>query len=121
MEKRILVVDDDFMTLRMAEMFLKKDGYQVLKAQSGEGCLEMLKEEEVDLILLDMEMPEMDGLQTLQQIHAENLCGRAPVYFLSGSDDVQEQVEKGTYPADGFIHKPFLPAQLLSDVKQALF
>ena len=120
MSKQILVVDDDFMTLRMAEMFLKKGGYQVLKAQSGEECLEQLKAQTADLILLDMEMPEMDGLQTLQQIRAEGLEGAAPIYFLSGSDDVKDQVEKGVYPAEGFIHKPFLPAELLEQVKTAM-
>ena len=120
MHKCILVVDDDFMTLRMAEMFLKKGNYQVVTAQSGEACLEALKNQTVDLVLLDMEMPEMDGLQTLQQIRGEKLCPGTPIYFLSGSDDVKDQVEKGVYPAEGFIHKPFLPAELLEAMERIL-
>ena len=71
MSKHILVVDDDAMNVRMAEFILKQQQYQVLKASSGMECLEVLKNQPVDLVLLDIEMPGMNGMQTLEQIRGE--------------------------------------------------
>ena len=62
MSKRVLVVDDDVMNLRMAEFILKKEDYEVCKAESGMECLLFLKDEKPDLILLDIEMPIMNGM-----------------------------------------------------------
>ena len=118
MEKKILVVDDDAMVRRMAKMFLGKAGYQVLEADSGAEALDRLQQEQVDLILLDVEMPGLNGPETLLRLRRLKL--EAPVYFLSGSEETEEQVKEGKSPADGFIRKPFLPGVLLETVKQAL-
>lgn len=120
MERKILVTDDDPLILRMAEMFLAKAGYAVLKAQSGQACLEILEREKVDLVLLDVEMPELNGIETLKTIRSSHLAENIPVYFLSGSQETEEKMGRGEYPADGFLKKPFLPAVLLDTVRQAL-
>ena len=120
MDKKILVVDDDAMNLRLAEKFLKKSGYQVVQAHSGEECLIKLKYENVDLILLDIEMPGLNGIQTIQKIRQENLAVRTPICFLSASES-QEIKEAGKkYGADGFLSKPFLPASLIETVEKYL-
>ena len=120
METKILVTDDDPMILRMAEMFLTKAGYQVLKAASGPACLEILKKEPVSMILLDVEMPGLSGMDTLMEIRKSNLAQGVPLYFLSGSEETAEKVRSGEVSADGFLPKPFLPAALVSAVRDAL-
>lgn len=120
METKILVTDDDPMILRMAEMFLTKAGYQVLKAESGTACLEILRKEAVSMILLDVEMPGLSGIDTLMELKKTHLADGIPLYFLSGSEETEEKVRAGEYPAEGFIRKPFLPAALVSAVQDAL-
>ena len=120
METKILVTDDDPMILRMAEMFLSKAGYQVLKAASGSACLELLRTETVSMILLDVEMPGLGGIDTLMELRKTQLAQGVPLYFLSGSEETEEKVRSGEYPADGFIRKPFLPAALVSAVQDAV-
>ena len=120
METKILVTDDDPMILRMAEMFLGKAGYQVLKAESGSACLEILRSETVSMILLDVEMPGFSGIDTLMELRKTHLADGIPLYFLSGSEDTEEKLRTGEYPADGFIKKPFLPGNLVSAVQNAL-
>ena len=120
MGKRILVVDDDAMNLRMAEMFLKKKDYEVKKAESGEACLASLREEPVDLILLDIEMPGMDGWQTLDAIRADEGLKAIPILFLSASEEVEEQAAGGQLPVDGFVKKPFMPPSLYAEVERVI-
>ena len=62
----ILVVDDDAMNLRMAEFILNKNGYTVIKAESAKDAFDILKEKKVELILLDIEMPEMNGFEMME-------------------------------------------------------
>lgn len=120
MSKRILVVDDDAMNLRMAEMFLKKGNYEVEKAVSGEECLAFLQVAMVDLVLLDVEMPGMNGIETLEEIRKREGLEKIPVMFLSASEEIGEKVEDGVYAVQGFIKKPFLPPNLLSEVERVI-
>lgn len=120
MGKQILVVDDDAMNLRMAEMFLKKKEYEVKKATSGEECLASLKQEPADLILLDIEMPGMDGWETLNAIREDEALAKIPVLFLSASEDVEQQAGEGKLPVQGFVKKPFLPPSLYAEVERVI-
>ena len=116
MGKTILVVDDDAMNLRMAEVMLKKKGYEVKKANSGQAALALLQEETVDMILLDVEMPGMGGIDTLDAIRAQSECAELPIAFLSASEDMEQAVANGEYAVQGFIKKPFLPQKLYESV-----
>ena len=120
MGKTILVVDDDAMNLRMAEMLLKKQGYDVKKADSGQAALALLHEETVDLVLLDVEMPVMSGIETLDAIRERRELAELPVMFLSASEDMEQDVANGKYVVQGFIRKPILPQKLYESVA-ALF
>lgn len=116
MGKTILVVDDDAMNLRMAEMTLKKKGYDVKKADSGQAALALLQEEAVDLVLLDVEMPGMSGIETLDAIRERLEPEKMPVLFLSASEDMEQAVANGEYAVQGFIGKPILPQKLYESV-----
>ena len=116
MGKTILVVDDDAMNLRMAEVMLKKKGYEVKKAASGQAALTLLQEETVDLVLLDVEMPEMSGIETLDAIRSRSELADLPIAFLSASEDMEQSVANGEYAVQGFVKKPFLPQKLYESV-----
>lgn len=117
MQKRILVVDDDTMNLKRTRMILK-DYYDVLLAESGVEALEKLKDERVDLVLLDIAMPKMNGMETFERMKADNLD--LPVIFLTASgyeDDVRSAIKLG---AVNYLKKPFYPNELVKRVAKEL-
>lgn len=116
MGETILVVDDDAMNLKLTQMMLKKKDYQVKTANSGQAALALLQEEAVDLILLDVEMPEMDGIETLDAIRAQANLKSLPILFLSASEDMEQEVEEGKYAVQGFVKKPVIPPDLYESV-----
>ena len=88
---RILVVDDDQMNIMRAKMILSKGEYEVLTADSGEAALNILAEEEVALVLLDIEMPGMSGIETLEKLRATENGAKQPVMFMTGTYGEEEQ------------------------------
>lgn len=119
--KRILVVDDDGMNLRMAEFILgKAEAYEVLKASSGTECLDILAKENIDLILLDVEMPGINGIVTLEHIREDAKTASMPVMFLSADETAATQEAAERLGALAFIRKPFMPQDLLDNVQKVL-
>lgn len=117
MRKRILVVDDDAMNLKRTRMILEKY-YNVLLAESGREALNKIKSEKVDLVLLDIAMPVMDGLETFKNMKESNI--EIPVIFLTASgyeDDVRTAISLG---AVNYLKKPFFPEELLKRVALGL-
>ena len=117
---KVLVVDDDFMNLRMAEMILTKYGYEVIKAESGLQCLEYLKQELVDLILLDVHMPQMDGFEVLKQLKENERLAEIPVIFLTADNDKKVEIRGLKEGASDFITKPFIAEVMLQRVKKEI-
>ena len=120
MAKTILVVDDDPMNLKMADFILKKASYEVIPAASGAECLDKLKENSIDLVLLDIEMPQMNGIETLEQIRAEGGFANLPVIFLSASGEESDVQKANSLGAADYVKKPFLLPALLECVEKAL-
>lgn len=116
MGKRILVVDDDMMNLKMADFILKQDGYETVLASSGQEALDMLKLSKIDLILLDIVMPEMDGLETFKYLMLDYI--EIPVMFLTASENPENEMEAVGLGAADYVKKPFMPQDLLSRVKK---
>lgn len=115
---KILVIDDDAMNLRMAEFMLQKKAYEVVKAESGEQALELLKQEAVDLILLDIEMPQMNGFETYEHIRENQVD--TPVMFLSASTEestIRKALDMG---AVDYVKKPFVPQVLYEQIEKVL-
>ncbi len=118
MSFRIAVVDDDVMNLRMAEFILQQAGYTIDKLESGMDCLNYLKETTPDLILLDIEMPIMNGIQVLEVIRANEDTKDIPVMFLTASADTDTVVEAGKLGVVDYVKKPFMPDELLKRVEK---
>lgn len=120
MEKRVLVVDDDAMNLRMAEFILNKNGCEVYKASSGQDALDLLQHEVVDLILLDIEMPEMNGFELMEILQNSENWRKTPVIFLTAdrSADTEEKCFK--MGAVDYIGKPFIPAIMIQRIRRTL-
>ena len=116
--KKILVIDDDPMNLRMATFLLTKQSYEVVTAGSGDEGLKILDTTPVDLILLDIEMPGMDGIETFQYIMVEHI--EIPVIFLTASTDTKNVIEALRLGAVDYITKPFVPEDLLGRVSKVI-
>lgn len=113
MQKCILVVDDDTMNLRRTRMILEKQ-YEVLLAESGKEALEKANDEEIDLVLLDIEMPEMNGIETFRCMKENGID--IPVIFLTASGDEEDVLNAIELGAINYLKKPFLPSELLRRV-----
>lgn len=116
---RILNVDDDAM---MRELTRDELGgaFQVLAAESGEACLALLQNARVDLILLDVEMPGIDGYETCRRIRENSDLADIPVIFLSGHDHIDDRLKGYEAGGDDYIVKPFAPVELESKIKHLL-
>lgn len=118
--KTILIVDDDEMILKMAEFILQQDGYDVVKCTSGMSGLEYFRHGKADLILLDVEMPIMSGLQTLEILKSNEELADIPVMFLTANADVETVAAACSLGAVEYVVKPFMPNDLNERVKKIL-
>ena len=116
--KRILVVDDDPNIGRIIKHNLEKEGYTVLTVRSGEECLDFIKTESINLLLLDMRLPGMTGIEVLQRI--KHLRYEFPVIMITAYGTVETAVEAMKSGAYDFISKPFNIEELKVSVRNAL-
>lgn len=119
-KKTILIVDDDEVILKIAELGLQRGGYSVVKCTSGMSCLESLKYYMPDLILLDVEMPIMSGIQTLGIIKSNDDLKDIPVVFLTGATDTETVSSARRLGAVGYVVKPFIPQELVEKINKIL-
>lgn len=113
MEKCILVVDDDAMNLKRSKLILQKH-YDVLFAESGEEALDVLKSEKVDMVLLDIAMPNMNGIETFEHMREDSID--IPVIFLTASGDEDDVLDALSLGAINYLKKPYVPQELLKRV-----
>lgn len=116
----ILVVDDSRNNLFLLASVLTKHGYQVRKADSGLSALAEIKSQPPDLILLDIQMPDLDGYQVCEQLKATEVICDIPVIFLSGLDEVLDKVKAFKVGGVDYITKPFQLAEVLARVENQL-
>lgn len=118
--KTILVVDDDEMNLKMARFILEQKGYFVITASSGMECLTILQSKFVDLILLDVEMPIMNGIETLECIRQDKKFTSIPVMFLTADANTDTVIAAGRLNAAGYVKKPYMPQDFLERVEKII-
>lgn len=116
-QQTILVVDDNKEIVFSLGKLLEYEGYRVLKAYDGIEALETLKENEVDLILLDVMMPRLNGLSALMKIRENN---QIPVIILSAKTQESDKVSGLVMGADDYVEKPYNPAELTARVAAQL-
>lgn len=118
-EAHILIVDDDVLTLRIMKFMLGKE-YSTATAESGMQAIEEIKKNRPDLVLLDYQMPECDGRQTLAMIRREESMKNIPVIFLTGTEEAEKIEEiKDLHPA-GYLMKPPVKEKLLAEIRRIL-
>lgn len=113
----ILVVDDDKEIVGAIEIYLKKEGYNIVKAYNGNDALKKIKENEIHLIILDIMMPEKDGMETLEEIRKDKSI---PVILLSAKSEDYDKIGGLNSGADDYITKPFNPLELIARVNSNL-
>jgi two-component system alkaline phosphatase synthesis response regulator PhoP len=117
MTKRILVVDDDDDVRSVAVLSLRRiGGHEVESISSGTVAVETIAGSEFDVVLLDMQMPVMDGRATLAAIRADERTSGVPVVFLTASVQAQERKEVEALEVHGLLAKPFDPMSLATDL-----
>jgi len=119
-EYKILAVDDAKDTLMLLEFDLVEQGYQVVTAESGEAAFTVLENETIDLVLLDMYMPGISGLATLQKLKSRSNLAHIPVIMLSASDDEDQIVAALEFGANDYVTKPYIAKVLLARLKTSL-
>lgn len=113
----VLVCDDEIAIVDALEIYLKQENYGVIKAYSGTQALKALAENEVHLIILDIMMPELDGLSTTLKIREDQ---NVPIILLSAKSEDTDKIIGLNFGADDYISKPFNPLELLARVKSQM-
>lgn len=119
-KEKILLVDDEPDILELVGYNLEKEGYKVYKAESGISAIEIAEKKNPDLIILDVMMPEMDGIETCMQIRSISSLENTLVTFLSARGEDYSQIAGFDAGADDYITKPIKPRVLVSKVKAIL-
>ena len=113
----ILVCDDDKEIVEAIEIYLSQEGYRILKAYDGEQALKVMKSEKVDLLIIDVMMPKLDGIRTTLKIREnENM----PIIILSAKSEDADKILGLNVGADDYVTKPFNPLELTARVKSQL-
>lgn len=113
----VLVCDDDRAIVDALEIYLKQENYGVVKAYTGAQALKALSEQSIHLILLDIMMPELDGLSTTLRIREEK---NIPIIILSAKSEDTDKITGLNFGADDYVTKPFSPLELMARVKSQM-
>jgi two-component system cell cycle response regulator len=114
---QILIVDDDPHTLEILSRWLARESYQTVRADSGITCLERLAENRIDVIVLDVMMPDMDGLQVCERLRAHPDWRSIPVILLTAKDDIETRARGMTLGVSEYLTKPVNKLELLTRLK----
>ncbi|WJY28622.1 MULTISPECIES: response regulator transcription factor [Sporosarcina] len=115
---KLLVVDDEDRIRRLLTMYLSREGYEMDEAQNGMEALEKIQETQYDCILLDVMMPEKDGIEVLHELRAEE--DQTPIILLTAKGEESDRVTGFETGADDYIVKPFSPREVVLRVKALL-
>ncbi len=115
--KKVLVVDDDIKTVELVRLYLSRDGYKVLTAYDGNTALRLAREAHPDLIVLDLMLPGLDGLEVCKAIRADS---DVPIIMLTARATEQDRLTGLDMGADDYVVKPFSPRELAARVRVVL-
>ena len=116
--KKVLVVDDEHNLREMIASYLQNEGYETLEAENGNSAVQTIKNDQIDIVLLDIMMPEMDGYEALKEIRA--IQRKLPVIMLTAKTDEIDKIVGLEMGADDYITKPFSLRELSARIKAVL-
>ena len=117
MKKTVLVVDDDEDLVELLKRYLEKDGYDVLTAFDGNAALNLFRLRDVDLIVLDLMLPKVDGLNVCRSVRGES---QVPIIMLTAKTEEEDRIKGLDLGADDYVTKPFSPGELLARIRAVL-
>lgn len=120
MKRHILVVDDEIGALTLIGIMLERGGFEVLKARDAKAALDVLKDTSPDLIILDVMMPGMNGIDLCQEIRQRDATHKTPVLILSARGDAESIIRGIEAGANDYLPKPILHHDLVSKVRSML-
>ncbi|TDX52655.1 response regulator [Orenia marismortui] len=120
MTNKILVVDDEVNIVELVKFNLEKEGYEVITAYDGEEAINKAKENNPNLIVLDLMLPKLDGFDVCRQIRKDNQLKRTPIIMLSAKGEEIDKILGLELGADDYVTKPFSPRELIARVKAVL-
>lgn len=113
----ILVCDDDKEIVNAIEIYLEKEGYKIYKANNGKEALNIINKEEIHLVILDIMMPELDGISVAENIREDKAI---PIIMLSAKSEDYDKIKGLNVGADDYITKPFNPMELIARVNSQM-
>jgi len=119
-KEKILIVEDEKDIVKMLEYNLKKDGYSTLSARNGEDAIDSAKRSQPNLILLDLMLPGMDGLEVCRTLKAERKTSNIPIIMLTAKSQESDKIVGLELGADDYVTKPFSPRELIARIKAVL-
>lgn len=119
-KETILIVDDEADLLDLIEYNLEKEGYNVLKAENGQDGIKLARKHNPDLIILDIMMPQMTGIEVCQVLKDDPVLKIRPVIFLTARSDEKTEIEGLEMGADDFLSKPISTSKLISRIRTVL-
>jgi len=119
-KKRIVVVEDNETNMYLINFILEKNDYEVIKAPSGEEAIELVAKEKPDLVIMDIDLPGIDGLETTRRIRQSEADGNIPIVALTSyamTGDREKALDAG---CTGYIEKPINPETFMSQIEEYL-
>ncbi|MFZ2448103.1 MAG: response regulator [Syntrophobacteraceae bacterium] len=120
MSKTIMAVDDSASVRQMVSFTLRNAGYEVVEAVDGVDALSKLKAASIHMLVTDLNMPNMDGIELIRNVRGGASCKFVPIIMLTTESQADKKMEGKAAGATGWIVKPFKPEQLLAVVKKVL-
>ncbi|MBU1726631.1 MAG: response regulator transcription factor [Candidatus Omnitrophica bacterium] len=120
MKEKILIVDDEKDIVRMLDYNLKKEGYRTVTAADGEDALESVKKERPDLIILDLMLPRIDGLEVCKILKKDSKTASTPVIMLTAKAQESDKIVGLELGADDYVTKPFSPREMVARIRAVL-
>ncbi len=118
MGKRVLIVDDSVSMRQMVSFTLRDAGYEIVEATNGRDALNKINGVKIDMVITDLNMPEMDGIEFIRQLRARAEMRFTPVVMLTTESQEAKKQEGKRAGASGWIVKPFTPEQLIGVVRR---
>jgi len=120
MKEKILIVEDEKDIVKMLEYNLKKEGFQVISSRDGEEALDMAVRDNPDLVILDLMLPGLDGLEVCKILKKEAKTAQIPIIMLTAKSQESDKVVGLELGADDYVTKPFSPRELAARIKAVL-